>query len=235
MIQKNSFTLCLVLATFYLAAQPKVEFKSRSVDFGNIVEGSISIHRFHYQNIGTQPFVISHVSVTCGCTAPQWSKSELLPGDTASVYIEFDSKNKMGPVHKGVNLMTNCEEPLIGLLIYANIIPDSNFIPLVDSVALYPLRLVKQKSFSQIGIPMATLAKKGFKGNSKDAETLFKYILKQNDNTLLYDHVWVTSENNLLMANLIDKNLQTPTVHLIQTEMLSKKRLKYWISATKAH
>ncbi len=230
MIQKISFTVCFALASFSLFAQPKVEFKSRSVDFGKIMEGSISTHRFFYKNIGDQPFIISHVSVTCGCTAPQWSKNELLPGDTASVYIQFDSKNKMGPVHKGVNLMTNCEEPLIGLLIYATIIPDSTFVPIIDSVSFFPLRLVVQKSFRQIRIPMTVLAKKGFKGNSETAEHLFKDILKAT-NTLLYDNVWITSENNILIANMIDKNLQPTTITLIQNELLKKKRLKYWIKA----
>ena len=138
MIIKSIYTACIGLIAFSSQAQPAMEFESKKVDFGNILEGTISTHRFKYKNTGNQPLVVEHVSVTCGCTAPQWSKAALQPGDTASIYIEFNSANKMGPVSKGVNLMTNCPEPLIGLLVYANIIPDSNFIPLIDSVSHKP-------------------------------------------------------------------------------------------------
>ncbi|MFM9944768.1 MAG: DUF1573 domain-containing protein, partial [Bacteroidia bacterium] len=142
MITKIISTVCLALLSIGSMAQPNAEFDSKTVDFGKIMEGTISKHSFKYKNTGNQPLVIEHVSVTCGCTAPKWTKQALLPGDTASVYIEFDSRNKMGQVAKGVNLMTNCPEPLIGLIILANIVPDSNFKAVVDSSTFKPMTLI---------------------------------------------------------------------------------------------
>lgn len=232
MITKIIYTACIALFTISGLAQPNMEFDSKKVDFGNILEGTISTHRFNYKNTGNQPLIIGHVSVTCGCTAPQWSKTPLQPGDTASIYIEFNSANKMGPVIKGVNLMTNCPEPLIGLLVYANIVPDSNFIATIDSISQKPLTLMFHKSYNQIKIPLKALAKKSFKGNETDAEKLMMRIMKET-NPLLYNSVWITSEKGILIANMLDKNLQPPTLLLIKTEMLNKKRMKYWVKKMK--
>lgn len=213
-------------------AQPKVEFDSKTIDFGKIIEGTISTHRFTYKNTGDQPFIISHVSVTCGCTAPQWSSQPLAPGDTASLFVQFDSKNKMGAVAKGVNLMTNCPDAIIGLIILADIIPDTNFIATFDSLSNKPFKLAYYKSFSQVIVPLKLFSKKGFKGTEADLEKLVKQVLKEK-NPLLYNSVWFTSENGLLITNMMDKNLQAPYIALIKEEVLNKKRLKYWSKRVK--
>ena len=233
MISRIIYIASLFLASFQAVSQPVMEFDSKTVDFGKILEGTISSHSFHYKNTGNKPLIIEHVSVTCGCTAPHWTKDPLQPGDTSSIYVEFNSANKMGPVTKGVNIMTNCAEPLIGLLIYADIVPDSNFIPVVDSISSKPLKLVYHKSFFQVRIPMKLLAKKGFKGDEDDAEKLMKKIMEVS-NPLLYNNVWINSDKGWLQANMLDKNLQAPTLLLIKNELLNKKKLKSWIKKTKA-
>ncbi len=228
MIRKFIYTACISIYSTIGFAQAKVEFENKTIDFGKVVEGSICKHRFIYKNIGLEPFIISHVSVTCGCTAPFWSKTPLLPGDTASIYIEFNTHNKMGNVAKGVNLMTNCAEPLIGLIILANIVPDSTFVPTIDSLSAKPLKLVFLKSFCQVNIPLKSLTKSGFKGNAADGEKIIKRILKDN-NQLLYDQIWFTQEKGMIVTNMMDKNLQAPLITLIKKELLNKKRLKYWV------
>ena len=228
MIRKIIYTLCIPLNAISSFAQPNVEFDTKKIDFGTILEGTINPFRFHYKNIGNQPFSISNVSVTCGCTAPVWSKKELLPGDTASIYIEFNSANKLGPVSKGVNLMTNCPSPLIGLLIYANIIPDSNFIPTFDSLSYKPLKTTHYKSYNQVIVSFKTLQKKGFNGTLSEAEELIPKIIKSN-NQPLYEVVWVTSENGLLMINMLDKKFEKEIISIVKKEILNKKRLRFWV------
>jgi hypothetical protein len=228
MIRKIIYTLCIPLNAISSFAQPNVEFDTKKIDFGTILEGTINPFRFHYKNIGNQPFSISNVSVTCGCTAPVWSKKELLPGDTASIYIEFNSANKLGPVSKGVNLMTNCPSPLIGLLIYANIIPDSNFVTLFDSLSYKPLKIAHYKSYNQVIVSFKTLQKKGFNGTLSEAEELIPKIIK-SINQPLYEIVWVTSENGLLMINMLDKKFEKEIISIFKKEILNKKRLKFWV------
>lgn len=228
MIRKITNTISLTLFALGSFAQPNVEFDSKTIDFGTIVEGSISKHRFAYKNTGNQPFIISNVSVTCGCTVPQWSKEALLPGDTASLYIQFDSRNKMGKVGKGVNLTTNCPDPMIGLIILATIVPDSNFKPIIDSISYKPITLVNLKSYFELKIPMKSLAKKGFKGNHADAEKIIKKLLIEKD-LLLSQNAWITIDKEMIVINALDKNLQQSLIKLINTELLNKKRMKYWV------
>ena len=232
MITKIINTLCLAICAINGFAQPSVEFDTKKVDFGTILEGTINPYRFHYKNIGNQPFLISYVSVTCGCTAPVWSKKELQPGDTASIYIEFNSANKNGPVLKGVNLINNSTDPLIGILIYANIIPDSNFIVFVDSISYMPFKLAYHKSFNQVMIPLKSLHKKGFNGTISEAEILIKRIIKES-NTQLYENLWTSYENNMILVNALDKDLQIQSAVLFKKELLKKKRLKYWMKKIK--
>jgi hypothetical protein len=229
MIKKLLFSIVVAFASVAGSAQPKIEFDSRSIDFGTVVEGTICKHRFYYKNTGNQPFIISDVSVTCGCTVPQWSRNPLQSGDTASIYIEFSTHNKLGNVAKGVNLMTNCPDPEIGLIILANIISDSNFIPIKDSLSYKPLKVVTYKSYTQVVTPLKLFAKKGFKGNEGDAENLIRKIMKDTDQ-LLFNNVWFTKESGNVVANMMDKNLMPTFIALFKKELLNKKRLKYWVS-----
>ena len=232
MITKIIYTLCIALCAITGFAQPNVEFDTKKVDFGTILEGTVNPFRFHYKNIGNQPFLISYVSVTCGCTAPVWSKKELQPGDTASIYIEFNSANKNGPVVKGVNIINNSTEPLIGLLVYANIVPDSNFKVIVDSVSFKPFKLAYYKSYNQVMIPLKILNKKGFNGTISEAEMVVKRIIKDSDHTL-YENLWTSYENNIILVNALDKKLQEQSAILFKKEILKKKRLKYWMKKIK--
>ena len=79
---------------------------------------------------------------------------------------------------------------------------------------------------------MKSLTKKGFKGNESDAEKVLKQILLEKE-PLLYNNVWITSEPGMLVANMLDKNLKTPSINLIKKELLNKKRMKYWMKKVK--
>jgi hypothetical protein len=226
-IRKIIFTLSVLLIHFTSICQPIVEFDSKKVDFGTVVEGTICHHRFHYKNVGNQPFILSDVLVTCGCTNPQFSKAPLSPGDTSSFSIDFNTKNKMGQVIKGINLMTNCPEQMIAFLIYANVIPDSLFVPLVDTITYKPLILIDYKSYSHIIIPLTGLKKMGFNGSISEAERLVKLIIQTQDKTL-YSNVWFASDVEKVVVGVLELNFKQEVAELLKKELMNKKRYKYW-------
>ncbi len=49
----------------------KIEFKSETVDYGEIAKGSDGIRVFEFTNTGSAPLIISKVSSSCGCTIPK--------------------------------------------------------------------------------------------------------------------------------------------------------------------
>lgn len=73
---KKLFLLTMMaFLVFGLQAQTEksgaiIDFKEKSIDFGDINQGDKVEHTFVFTNNGDTPLVISNVAVTCGCTAP---------------------------------------------------------------------------------------------------------------------------------------------------------------------
>ena len=231
-ITKIIFTLTALLLYFISISQPIIEFDSRKVDFGIVVEGTICNHRFHYKNVGNQPFILTDVLVTCGCTNPKFNKTPLAPGDTSSFYIEFNTKNKMGEVIKGVNLMTNCPEQMIGFLVYATIIPDSLFVPHKDSISYKPIVLIDFKSYSHVIVQLESLKKVGFSGTKTDAERLIKLIL-QTENKSIYSNVWFTTDIDKVVVGTLEIDIKNDVAKILKKELYNKKRFRYWYAKLK--
>lgn len=92
-----------------------------SFNFGNIKKGEQKNHTFEITNTGKNPLIISEVRPTCGCTAPEFSKEPISPGQKAKVVLNFDSTNFEGPVTKTAEVYANTEKSPIILSFQANI------------------------------------------------------------------------------------------------------------------
>ncbi|TVQ42955.1 MAG: DUF1573 domain-containing protein [Saprospirales bacterium] len=73
-----------------------IAFESDIADFGTIQDGEKVRHTFTFTNTGDEPLVISNARGSCGCTVPDWERNPVLPGDTGSLTVEYDSTNKGG-------------------------------------------------------------------------------------------------------------------------------------------
>ncbi|MDX1761377.1 MAG: DUF1573 domain-containing protein, partial [Christiangramia sp.] len=49
----------------------KMEFKSETIDYGEIKKGSDGVRVFEFTNTGDAPLVIEDVKSSCGCTVPK--------------------------------------------------------------------------------------------------------------------------------------------------------------------
>ena len=76
-------------------------------DFGNIKEsrGNVSA-TFILTNNSKRPFLIPHVTTSCGCTAPEWTRSPIEPGKTGKVTATFNPKGRLGPFEKSITIST---------------------------------------------------------------------------------------------------------------------------------
>jgi len=227
MIRGIITVLGMVVFCLTTSAQPNPVFESKTIDFGTVVEGTICKYSFKFKNMGNEPFLITYVSVTCGCTVPRWSKEPVMPGDTSSVYIEFDTHNKMGSVAKGVNLTNNSSDPLIGFIILANVVVDSNFKATIDSTSHKFIKLIDQKNFFQVIVPVDKISKKAFRGTGRDLERIVKLILQEKDPSLI-DNVWYNSNTEKLEINTYNIDTRNSLVTLLNKELSSKKKIKTW-------
>lgn len=89
---------------------PVIELDSKEFDFGTIKQGDKVEHIFKFKNTGTTDLSVIEVRPSCGCTAPEWTKTSVKTGESGEIKIIFDSTGKMGPQTKSVTLLTNTME-----------------------------------------------------------------------------------------------------------------------------
>lgn len=72
-------------------------------DFGRIEEldGPVSCV-FTFTNSGKEPVVLERVSVSCGCTTPEYTQKPVLPGEKGEIKITFDPADRPGAFVKYV-------------------------------------------------------------------------------------------------------------------------------------
>ena len=87
--------------------RPKITFAEQFWDFKNITEGEIVEHTFDFTNTGDGNLVISNVVASCGCTAPDWPKEPVKPGQKSSIKVKFNSTGKFADQSKDVTVQAN--------------------------------------------------------------------------------------------------------------------------------
>lgn len=100
----------------------EITFAEKSHDFGDIQQGNVVTYKFSFQNTGTEPLMILQVQTTCGCTAPEWPKKPVPPGETGEIVVNFNSAKKVGRQNKIITVYTNGKKAEEKLKIVANVL-----------------------------------------------------------------------------------------------------------------
>ena len=119
-----------VFVVFYAFAQeeakvdgPVITFEEKSHDFGDITQGEKVEHIFQFENTGTSPLIITNVQTTCGCTATEWPREPIPPGETGKIKVNYDSTGRFGRQNKIVSIVSNAISPLNQVKITTNVLP----------------------------------------------------------------------------------------------------------------
>jgi hypothetical protein len=108
--------IALILVGFTAQAQAKIEFKSETIDYGNIAKDSNGVRVFEFTNTGDAELVISDVKSSCGCTVPEKPKGPIAPGASGEIKVKYDTK-RVGPIRKTITVYSNATEPIKALKI----------------------------------------------------------------------------------------------------------------------
>lgn len=84
-----------------------LRFKDTYYEFGQIKQGEVVNHEFEFINMTKKPLVISNASATCGCTTPSYPFIPVEPGETGTIGITFNSKNKLGNQSPTITVTSN--------------------------------------------------------------------------------------------------------------------------------
>ncbi len=81
----------------------------------------IKVHAFKFENTGVEPILITRVKATCGCTATDWTRKPVLPGETGEVKVQFNPSKFSGYFSKKVSVYTNQSAKAVDLHISGRI------------------------------------------------------------------------------------------------------------------
>lgn len=95
---------------------------SSHYDFKDVKKGEVVEHDYEITNTGSNPLIISEVKPGCGCTAPKFTNTPILPGEKGHVTLKFDSSSFDGPQSKQAEVYLNVENAPIILSFTANVV-----------------------------------------------------------------------------------------------------------------
>lgn len=112
---KNIIPFFIILvATHVVYAQHGVEtsrgavitFNTNIHDYDTILQGSNGTSLFTFVNSGDEPLIINHVTSSCGCTTPEWSKRPIMPGQKGTVTVNYNT-DEVGVFRKTLVVHSN--------------------------------------------------------------------------------------------------------------------------------
>lgn len=100
-----------------------LKWLSTTYDFGSIREEAGKAHgSVQFVNLGTEPTVIQQVKSTCGCTGVGYTEGIIAPGDTATVWFDYNPTGRPGRFEKHIKVYTGLEKDLTSITIKGTVI-----------------------------------------------------------------------------------------------------------------
>ena len=123
---KKIITIAMMLMAFFTMAsaqkQADIRFDKVTVDLGTFSEKDpVQKTTFVFTNVGDGPLVINQAVASCGCTVPSWSKEPLMPGQSASIRVKYNTANA-GPINKSITVESNATTNRVILKIKGKVI-----------------------------------------------------------------------------------------------------------------
>lgn len=93
-------------------------------NFGTVDEKKGDVkYTFSFRNNGKKPVVIVAANSFCGCTATNFSKAPIRPGEVGKVTVKYMPRNQKGNFRKEINVVLNDGKEFARVWIKGNVIP----------------------------------------------------------------------------------------------------------------
>lgn len=104
-----------------VTSQAEITFDKLEHDYGEVKQNGNGVCEFKYTNTGSVPLVLSKVRSSCGCTVPKWSKEPLMPGQSATITVKYNTSS-VGPINKSITVESNAKTPRVRLMIKGKVV-----------------------------------------------------------------------------------------------------------------
>jgi hypothetical protein len=126
MIKKISVLIFLFISLSYSQViGPKIVVNPIEYDFGTVTRGEKVKNDFLVTNTGDDLLTIIDVKASCGCTAALPEKTELEPGESTKIKVEFNSTGRSGHQVKYITVTSNDKEnPAVKFKFFGNVVKE---------------------------------------------------------------------------------------------------------------
>ena len=93
-------------------------------NFGKVTDGEKVEYNYRFINSGNKPLIISDAKASCGCTVPEKPDAPIPPGQTGYLKVVFNSKGRVGDVHKEIVVTSNAYPAFPTLQLTGEVIPE---------------------------------------------------------------------------------------------------------------
>ena len=117
---------CCFIVQFSYAEKVKVgPVDLQEWDFGQVKQGAILKHDFVLKNETNEILEINNVHTSCGCTASESGKKSLLPQESTSIKVTFNSRGYLGLVTQFIYVNTDSIDlAIVKFTIKANVVKE---------------------------------------------------------------------------------------------------------------
>lgn len=99
----------------------KISFTEIEHNYGTIQKGSDGNCEFTFKNEGNEPLILQNVKASCGCTTPSYTQKPVMPGQTGTIKVHYNTNN-VGGFSKHVTVTSNAvDNPRVVLTIKGNV------------------------------------------------------------------------------------------------------------------
>ncbi len=137
-----SLMLGIIAPLLAQTVEPKIAFVKTEHDFGAFQEtdGKVT-YRFEFVNSGGSDLIVQNVTASCGCTAPDWSRQPIPPGEKGFVAATYNPAGRPGSFRKYITVYSNSNPSNVRLTITGEVIPKPRTIEDDYRYSMGPLRL----------------------------------------------------------------------------------------------
>jgi len=88
---------------------PVITFVQQTLNLGILKRGQTKDVVFKFTNTGNSDLVIELVT-SCKCTKLDWPIQPILPGESAKIFVTYDSTDQeLGALHKTIDIIANTD------------------------------------------------------------------------------------------------------------------------------
>lgn len=98
---------CLIFISQAMSSQAQLKVTEPKKNFGWVMRGELVTLDYLIENTGNAPLVITDAEVACSCTTVEFSREPLLPGQSRTIRVLFNTASVYGRQDREVLLRSN--------------------------------------------------------------------------------------------------------------------------------